>query len=426
MTLRPKRSWSRSSSVGWGLADHAHFKVGAGRTVGSLDEEAAVDAPDLGGFEVEGWARGGLRPAHDAEVLAAAEATEGGWFVVGGDDDVVKVAAHGGNGFGRDGSVEAEDAAECGDWISLAGAAVGLDLGLGVDGQAAGHGVLDDRDGDVVEVVGGGPGGLQVEDVDVGELQAVELLDAGEFAVAKLGGASGVEGAGLVGVLAVSKVLETAQGDGEQFREGLAVALLQVGGDVCVVEGGQGEGLGGQFAAECLRTLGVVHRIEHPCVVGGVDDDPDVVGVLGGGPDEGDAADVDVFKEFETVVGVGQGGGEGVEVDGDEVDRADAEVGEFGQVLGGRAAGEDAAVDGGVKGLDAAVEHFGGAGDVFNWSNRMAGGGNCVGGSARGQELPASGRQTGGQVFQPGLVEDADQGAGCGHRAWLSSELMWT
>ena len=77
------------------------------------------------------------------------------------------------------GAVEAEDAAEGGDWISLAGAAVGLDLRLGVGRQAAGHGVLDDRDGDVVEVVGGGPGGLQVEDVDVGEFEAVELFDAG-------------------------------------------------------------------------------------------------------------------------------------------------------------------------------------------------------------------------------------------------------
>ena len=187
--------------VGWlGLAGHAHFEIGAGGAVGGLDEVAAVDAPDVGGFEVEGWAGHGGGPAHDAEVFAAAEAAEGGRFVVGGDDDVVEVTAHGGDGFGGDGSVEAEDAAEGGDWIGFAGAAVGLDLGLGVGGQAAGHGVLDDRDSDVVEVVGRGPGGLQVEDVDVGELQAVELLDAGEFGVAKLGGAGGVEGAGLVGV----------------------------------------------------------------------------------------------------------------------------------------------------------------------------------------------------------------------------------
>ena len=124
-------------------------------------------------------------PAHDAEVLAAAEATEGGGLVAGGDDDVVEVAAHGGDG------VDAVTVrlkprmppkAEIGS--VFAGAAVGLDLRLGVGRQAAGHGVLDDRDGDVVEVIGGGPGGLQVEDVDVGELEAVELLDAGKLGVA--------------------------------------------------------------------------------------------------------------------------------------------------------------------------------------------------------------------------------------------------
>ena len=103
---------------------------------------------------MEGRAGDGGGPAHDAEVLASAQAAEGGRFVVGGDDDVVEVAAHGGDSFGRDDAVEAEDAAEGGDWIGLAGAAVGLDLGLGVSRQAAGHGVLDYGDGDVVEVVG--------------------------------------------------------------------------------------------------------------------------------------------------------------------------------------------------------------------------------------------------------------------------------
>ena len=77
----------------------------------------------------------------------------------------------------------------------------------------------------------------------------------------------------------------------------------------------------------------MVHRFENPWVVGGVDEDPDVVGVLGGGADEGDAADVDVLQQFGAVVGGGEGGGEGVEVDGDEVDGADAEVGQFGEVL---------------------------------------------------------------------------------------------
>ena len=44
----------------------------------------------------------------------------------------------------------------------------------------------------------------------------------------------------------------------------------------------------------------------------------------------------------------------------------------FGEVLVGVAAGEDAAVDGGVEGLDAAVEHFGGAGDGFDFEDGIA------------------------------------------------------
>ena len=91
---------------------------------------------------------------------------------------------------------------------------------------------------------------MQVKDVDVREFQAVELLHAGEFAVAKFGCAGGVEGAGLMGVLAVAQVQEAAERDGEQIGERLTQVLLHVGGDVGVVEGGEGEGLGGQFAPE--------------------------------------------------------------------------------------------------------------------------------------------------------------------------------
>ena len=65
-------------------------------------------------------------------------------------------------------------------------------------------------------------------------------------------------------------------------------------------------------------------------------------------------------------------------------------------MLGGRAAGEDAAVDGGVEGLDAAVEHLRCAGNVFDRADVVSDGGNGSGGSARSDELPAAGRQAGG------------------------------
>ena len=44
----------------------------------------------------------------------------------------------------------------------------------------------------------------------------------------------------------------------------MAKVLLQIGGDVGVVEGGEGECPGGEFAAECIRTLRLVQRFENP------------------------------------------------------------------------------------------------------------------------------------------------------------------
>ena len=53
-------------------------------------------------------------------------------------------------------------------------------------------------------------------------------------------------------------------------------------------------------------------------------------------------------------------------------------------------------MDGWVEGLDAAIEHFGGAGDVFDRADRVAGGGESGGGSAGGDEVPAAGGEAGG------------------------------
>ena len=100
-------------------------------------------------------------------------------------------------------------------------------------------------------------------------------------------------------------------------------------------------------------------------VVGGLDHDGDAVVVLGGGADHGGAADVDLLDAGGEVGAAGEGGLERVEVDHHEVDRRRIRCcSRVGDVVGVVAAGEDAAVDGRVQGLDPAVQDLGRAGDL--------------------------------------------------------------
>ena len=78
-------------------------------------------------------------------------------------------------------AVGGDDAAEGRDLVARVGALVG-DGDVVVGGDAAGRGVLDDDDGRVVELGGGAPGGVGVEVVEVGHLQAVEELGGEEAA----------------------------------------------------------------------------------------------------------------------------------------------------------------------------------------------------------------------------------------------------
>ena len=75
----------------------------------------------------------------------------------------------------RDRDVGGDDAAERRDRV--AGVRLAVRLGdVGADGDAARVGVLDDRDGRLVEVVRRPAGGVGVDVVVVGHLLAVQLL----------------------------------------------------------------------------------------------------------------------------------------------------------------------------------------------------------------------------------------------------------
>ena len=297
--------------------------------------------------------------------------------------------------------------------------------------------MLDDGDGDgVAVVVGGADGGVGVRVVVVAHGLAVELSG-----VRHSSGDAGrrVDGGGLGGVLAVAQRGEALVGGadvlGQRRRRGLSVRVLsgggavgldllgEPGGDGGVVGGGVGEGLGGELAALGEREAAVGDGVGDGAVLGGVGDDGDRRVVLRGGADHGGAADVDLL---DAGVEAGAGGdrvGEGVEVDDDEVDGRDLELGELGHVLVLAAVGEDAGVDAGVEGLDAALEALGEAGDVLDAGDGQAGGGDRLGGRAGGDDLDAGVDEGAGEVGEAGLVVDGDEGPLHGHLLGVDESL---
>ena len=122
------------------------------------------------------------------------------------------------------------------------GGGVGLQQGCG-RGNPARRKVFDNGNGGLLETDRGAPGGIQVEQVVIGELFALQNLPA----QGRAGRRIGVEGGLLVRVFAVAQGLDRVE------SQGLAAILRQVGGDGRVVMGGQPEALDGQLAADFQR-----------------------------------------------------------------------------------------------------------------------------------------------------------------------------
>ena len=89
----------------------------------------------------------------------------------------------------------------------------------------------------------------------------------------------------------------------------------------------------------------------------------------------------------------------------------DAVFGDGGHVLGIFAAMQDAAVNFGVQRLDAAVEHFGEAGEFGDVFDGDAGIAQQLGGASGGDEFDVQRGEFAGEVDEPGLVGDAEDGA---------------
>ena len=237
-----------------------------------------------------------------------------------------------------------------------------------------------------------------------------------------------VERGALVRVLAVAHVLHLLDLQREARRERVALrnraggelgALGQgaeVVGDHAVVGRGVRENLlrkpepgraldaaGGQFG-------------QHARVVRRVDDDGDVGPVLGRCTQHRRAADVDILdRVLERAVGARGRLRERVQVDHQQVDRADPVLGERGHVRRQVAPSQQAAVDTRVQRLDAAVEHLRESGQLGDLGYREAGLGEQSRGAA-GRQQPHTLRVQGArEVEHAGLVGHRDQGGQFGH-----------
>ena len=175
-------------------------------------------------------------------------------------------------------------------------------------------------------------------------------------------------------------------------------------GDHHVISGGGGVGLAGEALAQRKRSTPRSEAGNDLGIVGGVSDDRHEGMVLGRRADHRRAADVDILDDLVTASALRDGLREGVEIDHDEVDRADAMLVHRRGVSGIVAHREKPAVDHRVKRLYAAVHHFGEAGQVGHIAHVMAHVTQGPGSSAGRNELDPVGDERGGERFEATLV----------------------
>ena len=215
----------------------------------------------------------------------------------------------------------------------------------------------------------------------------------------------------LVRVLPVAQKRSALQRQAEHGREGVRrVEPGEVVGDRQVVGGDAGECLRRQPLARRVAELAALRPqlLDDRSVLLRVGDDRHVLIILGRGPHQGRPADVDVLNDL-LVAGprLGDRCLEWIEVAHDEINRADAELGQGRQMLRAVAAGEDAAVDVRVERLDPAVEDFRKArqvGDVTDGQPRVR---QRLTRTAGGNQLHPQLREGLGERHHPDLLTDA-------------------
>ncbi len=229
-----------------------------------------------------------------------------------------------------------------------------------------------------------------IVDVVVGELPALQLAGSGHAAT-QVG--SAVECRRLVRVLAVAQRLDQLPCERTICRCGVGQLLREPIGDCGIVGGGAGIGLGGELASQRQRGRAVVpvELREHGRIVVGIDDDHHVLVVLGGGADHGRPSDVDILDAGLERGPLRDGCFEGVEVDHQEIDRANPVCFDRRCVIRIAARREQAAMDLGVQRLYATVHHLRKPRELGDVEHGEAGGGQHLAGAAGGDQLDPPG-----------------------------------
>ena len=321
-------------------------------------------------------------------------------------------------------TVQRDDAAESRGRVGLEGAAVGVQR-VRAQCHAAGVGVLHDDAGGRVKTLDAFPGGVGVGDVVVAQFLALQLDRGNQRAGGRVQVA--VEGGLLVRVLAVAQVLQLDEAAvrlaGKQRVAAVFLDGRQVVADGAVVLADAVERGDGQRELGLLADAAAGLQLgQHAGVLAGVGQHRHVLPVLGGAAHHGRAADVDVLDcVFQRTAGLGDRGFKRVKIHHQQINGVNAVRLQRGHVLGQIAPRQQAAVDLGVQGLDAAVQHFRKAGQLGHFGHRQALLGQQLGGAAGGDELHAQGVQAAGQFDDTGLVGDGEQ---CVHMSLCSTSFL--
>ena len=165
------RSASASSAA---ASPEASVQVGGVVALGVDRSRSCSSRPPEIGAELD-RRRAQRRALEDPDVLLRLQDLERAVLVAGRDDDLGEDLGDLLGHLDRHRQVRRDDAAERRHRVARVRLAVGVG-DVGADRDAARVGVLDDRDGRLVEVVRRTPGGVGVDVVVVGHLLAVQLL----------------------------------------------------------------------------------------------------------------------------------------------------------------------------------------------------------------------------------------------------------
>ena len=201
-----------------------------------------------------------------------------------------------------------------------------------------------------------------------------------------------------------------------------APGVLHPGGDGSIVGGCVLEGFGGQFLSDGqgYASLPRLHLGDHPGIVTRIDQDSHRIGVLGGSPHQGWAADINFLDGFLTThLGTGNGFGKRVKIHYHKLNGIDVVFCEGLAMSRVSVPRQDSSVDSRVKSLDPSIQNLREAGPLRNSSHTHPLLFQGAGRPTRRDDLNSQFRQGAGERPEAGFVRDADQG--CSYLHFLAA-----